>query len=241
MSTGTWARLAGAAILLLALAAGLYFVPWSDAEAMERLLEETRKQVDRFGYWGPVILIGLFVVATLLMLPSSLLTLLSGMIYGPILGLLVIMSATIVGSSLAFLVGRTLLRSRIERFAAKRPRFRALDRAIAERGLRIVILLRLTPIAPFNVLNYALSLTKVRLRQYMLGTLLGMLPGTALFVYLGSTAREVAQLVSGEQAWGSGATLLFFGGLLVTAGLTIYLTFVARRALQAAMDQYPDD
>jgi uncharacterized membrane protein YdjX (TVP38/TMEM64 family) len=114
------------------------------------------------------------------------------------------------------------------------------DAAVAGQGFKVVLLLRLSPLFPFNLLNYALGLTRVRPRDYMLASLLGMLPGTVLYVYLGSLVTSVAQLTRGQRPEaGLSGQLLFWGGLAATVLVTVYVTRLARRALDATLKETP--
>ena len=128
----------------------------------------------------------------------------------------------------------------ISRRLGRDPRFTAIDAAVGANGFRIVLLLRLSPAFPFNLLNYGLGLTSVRLRDYLLGSFLGMLPGTALYVYIGSLVTSAAELSSGQRPdagpWGHG---LYWGGLGATLLVTVILTRIAKRALTAELANRP--
>jgi uncharacterized membrane protein YdjX (TVP38/TMEM64 family) len=179
-------------------------------------------------------------VATVLLMPASVLTLGAGFAWGPVYGSLLVVVASNLGALAAFLLGRTALREQVARRIAGQPRFAAVDAAVAERGFRVVLLLRLSPLFPFNLLNYALGLTRVRPRDYVLASFLGMLPGTVLYVYLGSLVTSVAQLSRGERpAAGTSGHVLFWGGLAATVLVTVYVTRLARRALAATLPEAP--
>jgi uncharacterized membrane protein YdjX (TVP38/TMEM64 family) len=111
------------------------------------------------------------------------------------------------------------------------PRARAIDAAVEREGWKLVLLLRLSPVFPFNVLNYALSLTRVPFGTYVLASFIGMLPGTALYVYLGSLAPAAAQLGPAAAAGGAGRTAVYAIGLLATVAVVVVATRLARRAL----------
>lgn len=184
---------------------------------------------------GMAVAVGLtYAAATVLMVPGSAITLLVGFVYGPWWGLLLVSPASVLGATLAFLLGRSLFRRRLEERFAGDPRFAALDRAIAARGLRILVLSRLSPVFPFVLLNYAFGLTGIRLRDYVLGSWLAMLPGTFLYVYLGSTLGDVAELAGGVPEAGPAGRLLHWAGLAATVAVTVVLTRQARRALREA-------
>jgi len=204
------------------------------------LLVERIKEAGAFG-------VGLYslayVLSTLLFLPGSMLTAGAGFAYGPLWGTLLVSPVSVVAATVAFALGRSVARDAISRRAARHPRFLAIDQAIAESGLKIVFLLRLSPIFPFNLLNYALGLTRVRLRDYVLGSFLGMLPGTFLYVYLGSLVTSASELLGGAQRGSEGwSQVLCWGGLVATLAVTIVVAQVARKALHRAIDERrPED
>jgi uncharacterized membrane protein YdjX (TVP38/TMEM64 family) len=172
------------------------------------------------------------------MLPASLLTAGAGFAYGPVLGTLLVSPVSIVAATVSFLLGRTVARGWISRRTEADLRFRAVDAAVGEHGFRIVLLLRLSPLFPFNVLNYALGLTRVRLRDYVLGSAIGMFPGTALYVYLGSLVRDLA-LTDGAARESSAHLVLSVIGVIATAAATVVIARIARRALSAELAQKP--
>lgn len=184
------------------------------------------------GVWGPVAFIVGYAVATVGLVPGSLLTLAAGAVFGLAAGVVYVFAGAVLGSMLAFLVARYAARTAVERRISGDPRFERIDAAIARSGRKIVFLLRLSPVLPFNLLNYALGLTRVRLRDYLIASL-GMLPGTFLYVYSGRVAGHVAALAGGaavERGTGYYAVLVL--GLVATVGVTITITRIARGALK---------
>ena len=185
------------------------------------------------GGWGVLGFFAAYVAGTVLFLPGSVLTLGAGFVYGLWAGVPLVSAASVAGASLAFALGRTAARPWVERRAREHPRFAAVDAAVARRGFRVVLLLRLSPVLPFNLLNYALSLTRVSFGDYLGASALGMLPGTVLYVYLGSLVVELGELASGGRPSGGwAARALLLAGLVATAGLTVWLARVARAALE---------
>jgi len=197
--------------------------------------------VPRFAEWvnglgalGPVVFVLGYAVAAVAFVPGSLLTLAAGAIFGLGRGVVLVFVAAVLGSTLAFLVSRYLARGAVERRLAGDARFAAIDRAVGEQGRKIVFLLRLSPVFPFNLLNYALGLTRVRLADYVVASA-GMLPGTFLYVYYGKLAGDVAALAGGAAAprdagyWG-----VLGVGLVATIAVTTVVTRIARRALAEA-------
>jgi uncharacterized membrane protein YdjX (TVP38/TMEM64 family) len=130
------------------------------------------------------------------------------------------------------------LRRWIEQRIAGYPRFRAIDRAVGEQGFKIVLLTRLSPVFPFNLLNYAFGLTRVRLGPYVLASWLGMIPGTIMYVYLGSALKSLTDVVAGAPAGGILQQAFFVAGLIMTVVATVVITRVARRALNEAVAEH---
>src|SRR6516165_6341581 len=184
--------------------------------------------------WGPVVFAAAYALACLV-LPGSIITLAAGSLFGVVVGTAVVSLASVTGASLAFWLGRTLARALVERRLAGNRKFRALDQAVAAGGFKIVMLTRLSPLFPFTLLNYAFGLTKGRFRDYLLASWIGMLPGTVMYVYLGSTVTQLADLVAGNVEGGPARQALFFIGLAATVVVTVYVTRLARRALRNAV------
>lgn len=192
--------------------------------------------VDGLGAWGPVAFILGYALAVVAFAPGSVLTLAGGAIFGLGRGTLYVFIAAVLGSSLAFLVARYVARPWVERKIAASPGFAAIDRAIAQQGRRIVFLLRLSPAFPFNLLNYALGLTRVRFVDALAASI-GMLPGTLLYVYYGKLAGEVATLAGGATVERGAEYYAVLGlGLVATLLVTTIVTRTARRALREATE-----
>jgi uncharacterized membrane protein YdjX (TVP38/TMEM64 family) len=184
------------------------------------------------GAWGTVGFAAAYVVAPLLLLPGSLLTLGAGFLYGRLWGTLLVSPASVLAAAIAFLLGRTALRRRVERRIATDSRLRAIDAAVAENGFRVVFLLRLSPVVPFSLLNYALGATHVRFWTYVAASFLGMLPGTFLYVSLGAVATSAAQLRGAH-----GGLLPLIAGLAATVAVVVLLTLIGRRALRDTLQE----
>ncbi len=187
--------------------------------------------VEGLGPWGPLAFILGYAVATVAFVPGSALTLLGGAVFGIVRGTLYVFLGALLGTVLAFLTARYLARPAIERRVAQHPRFSRLDQAVGEQGRKIVFLLRLSPVIPFNLLNYALGVTRVRLADYLVASV-GMIPGTLLYVYYGKVAGEVAALAGGT---GVKRGAEYYGvlalGLIATVAVTVVVTRTARRTL----------
>ncbi len=189
------------------------------------------------GMLGVVVFFAAYVVSTVAAVPGSILTLALGFAYGPIWGLAIASPASVTGATCAFLLGRTVLRDWAAQKVGGSARARAIETAVEREGFRLVLLLRLSPLVPFNLLNYVLSLTRVRLGTYVLASFVGMLPGGALYVYLGSLAPAAAELSSAAQGGGAARTTLYVVGLLATVAVVVIGTRAARRALDAELHE----
>jgi uncharacterized membrane protein YdjX (TVP38/TMEM64 family) len=186
------------------------------------------------GAWGPVVFILGYAAAVVACAPAVLLTLAAGAVFGLGPGVLYVFLAAVLGSSAAFFVSRYLARGALERRLLAQPRFAAVDRAVAKRGRRIVFLLRLSPVFPFVLLNYALGLTRIRFADYLLAAP-GMLPATLLYVYYGTVGGAAAAGAGGAApAKGPGGWAVLGLGLVATAAVTVLITRIARRALDEA-------
>ena len=182
--------------------------------------------------FAAITFVGLYIAATILFVPGLLITMAAGILFGPIKGTALVSLASVTGAALAFLIGRYFARNWISRRTEKSPRFRAIDEAIGKEGPKIVFLLRLSPIFPYNLLNYALGLTRVKFGSYVLASWIGMLPGTLMYVYLGSLAGSIATLATGGGHAKTNSQWILFGvGLLATILVTVYVTKIAKRAL----------
>jgi len=192
--------------------------------------------IEQLGVWGPVVFIAGYAIGTVAFIPGALLTLAGGAVFGLTEGTVYVFLGETLGGAAAFLLSRRLGRRAFEHRLARNPRFRAIDRAIAGEGLKIVFLLRLAPIFPFCFLNYALGLTEIRFRDYLLASL-GMLPGTVAYVYYGKLVGDVAALAHGvPMTAGVVSYTLSAVGLIATVLVTVTVARMARSALERAAD-----
>ena len=184
------------------------------------------------GAKGVMLFILVYVLAEVALVPGSLLTMAAGFAYGPIRGLLVASPASVLAATTAFLLGRTILRGWIRRKIARAPKARALDRAVARNSFKLILLLRLSPVIPFNLLNYALGLSDATLGRYVVASFVGMLPATWLYVYLGSLATAAAGVAEASRGGGRERLALTMIGLAATVAAVVFVTRAARRALE---------
>lgn len=209
----------GAAILLLVL---------SRAFDGQEILRRSLAWIEGLGALGPVAFILLYVFAVVFFVPGSVLTLSGGALFGVAAGVAYVSIAATLGATSAFLIGRYLARDWVARRIENNSRFRAIDEAVAREGWKIVGLVRLSPIFPFSLVNYAFGLTSVSLNHYVFASWLGMLPGTALYVFLGSLGGDLAAGRSRSAAeWG-----VYAAGLAATILVTVFVTRIARKSLE---------
>ncbi len=185
--------------------------------------------------WGAFI--ALYIVAAVLLLPGLILTIAAGFIFGLPAGVVLVSVSSVLGATAAFLIGRFIARDWVAARVDGWRLFGALDAAIARRGFLIVLLVRLSPVFPFNLLNYALGLTAVRVRDYVLASWIGMFPGTVLYVWAGSFAQTLTAAAEGDVETGLAGQLLFVLGLVATLAVTIVVTRLARRELDRQLEQ----
>jgi uncharacterized membrane protein YdjX (TVP38/TMEM64 family) len=199
---------------------------------IQDLLSTALDWIGGLGAMGPLIFAVVYILATVLFLPGSVLSLGAGALFGVMKGSVIVSISATLGATAAFLVGRYLARGWVEKRIEGDDKFKAIDETVAREGWKIVGLTRLSPIFPFNLLNYAYGITKVSLRDYFLASWIGMLPGTIMYVYIGSLAGDLATFGTG----GGPATTAQWGlrvvGLLATVAVTVYITRIARRALK---------
>lgn len=192
-----------------------------------------RAWIDGLGIWGPFVFACVYVVATVLCLPGSALTLAGGAVFGLLEGTAAVSVGSTIGAALAFLIGRYLARERIAKLTREHPRFDAIDQAIGQGGWRIVALLRLSPAVPFNLQNYLYGVTKIGFWPCVLTSWIAMLPGTFMYVYLGRVGGAGVEAAAGAGSSKTAAEWVLLGvGLLATVVVTIYVTRLAARAVR---------
>jgi len=153
-----------------------------------------RDWVDGAGAAGPLLFMLLYALAAVLFLPGSVLTLAGGALFGPLWGTLWNLTGATLGAALAFLIARHLGADWVARRAG--PRLQSLNDGVSAEGWRFVAFVRLVPLFPFNLLNYALGLTRIPFLAYVLASWVFMLPGALAYTWLGHAGREA--LVGGE-------------------------------------------
>jgi uncharacterized membrane protein YdjX (TVP38/TMEM64 family) len=199
---------------------------------VQTYLRAALERIQDLGPWGAVLFALLYTLAAVLLLPGVILTLGAGAVFGLIEGFVLVSCSATLAATAAFFVGRYLARGWVVKRIEAYPRFKAIDEAVASEGWKIVGLTRLSPAFPFNLLNYAFGVTRVSPRDYILASWIGMMPGTLMYVYIGSLAGDLAALGAGQQVRSTAEWALSIVGLLATVAVTVYVTRLARTALR---------
>jgi len=198
---------------------------------LQQVFRDALAWISGLGLFGPLMFITLYIIACVLLLPGSVLTLGAGVVFGVVMGFVAVSIGSTLGATCAFLVGRYLARGWVAGRIEGNEKFKAVDEAVAQEGWKIVLLTRLSPVFPFNLLNYAFGLTKVSLKHYFFASWLGMIPGTVMYVYIGSLIGDLAQLGAGGRTRTTAEWVLYGVGLLATVVVTVFVTRLARKAL----------
>lgn len=214
-------RAVGIAVpLVFGLVVGRLLSPW---------LPQFATWVHTLGAWAPFAFVGAYITVVVLMLPAFLLTMVAGAVFGMVKGSILVMTGAVVGGTTAFLLGRYVARDFVAKRVAKNEKLVAIDRVVGEDGLRLVFLLRLSPAVPFVLTNYALGVTRVKLRDFVLGTF-GLLPIVLVYAAFGSASG------AGPRPDGSSpiSGKIMIAGVIVTVALALFLARIAQRALNEA-------
>lgn len=216
----------GLLIVFLTLVYGVTFVPLAD------WIETASRWVSQHTVGGPLAYLFFVVVAAVLFLPGSVAIMIGGYLFGFGSGLLFAAVAVPIAAQCAFEAGRWLLRRWVQTGIANNPRLQAIEVGLQEQAFLIVTLTRLSLILPFNLLNYAYGATSVKARTHFLATAAGMLPAVGLYVYLGTLAKDLRQILSGEAAPPELGYWIVSAGLLVIAFVTWVIHRTATRTLE---------
>ncbi|MGK7920075.1 MAG: TVP38/TMEM64 family protein [Trichodesmium sp.] len=206
---------------------------------LPELLRKTLIWIDSLGFWSPITFIIIYNLATVLLIPGSVLTLGGGVIFGVFRGSIYVFLASTLGATIAFLIGRYISRDWVCQQLSQHQKFNAIDQAVVKEGFKIVFLTRLCPLFPFNLLNYAFGVMQVSLKDYILGSL-GMIPATIMYVYLGSLIGDIALIGTSQEPtsftievtkW-----MINIVGLIATVVVTIYVNRLAKKALEKSIN-----
>ncbi|BAZ03883.1 TVP38/TMEM64 family protein [Calothrix sp. NIES-3974] len=224
-------------LLLMAIAiAGM--VVLSRQFDLQQLYQRGLITIQNWGVWAPIGYMAIYNLATLLFVPGSILTIKGGCLFGLFWGSVYVLIAATFGATFAFLIGRYFSRDWVHRQISRYPHFQAIDRAVGKEGFKIVLLTRLSPVFPFNLLNYIFGVTQVSLKDYIYASI-GMVPGIILYVYIGTLVGNIStmnpQNLPTNTTAQIGQWLLQGIGLIAAIAITIYLSKIARQALKESM------
>ncbi|MEQ9232789.1 TVP38/TMEM64 family protein [Coleofasciculus sp. E2-BRE-01] len=201
---------------------------------IRELLQTALHWVESLGVLAPIVYIIIYNLATVLFIPGSLLTLKGGCLFGLFWGSIYVTIAAMFGAIFAFLIGRYLSREWVYKQIEHHPKFKAINQAVKTEGWKIVLLTRLSPIFPFNLLNYLFGVTQVSIKDYVLGSI-GMIPATLVYVYIGSLASNLATVNMSNQPTTQETQIakwvIRIIGLMATIAVTVYLAHLAKKAL----------
>jgi len=225
-------RLITLIVIIIALFLAMRFLP------IQQWLRSFNDWVGQMGVAGIFIFIGVYAIATVLLAPGSILTIGAGFAFGLWKGFVAVSAGATLGASLAFLVARFIARDKVEAVAKRNEKFRNIDHAIGKQGAKLIFLLRLSPVIPFNLSNYFYGLTGVKFWPYVLASWIGMMPGTFLYVYIGSAGKAAVAAAAGSEAVKHGWEYWTFLsiGLVATIIVTVWVTKIARDALHSQAD-----
>ncbi|KAK4283637.1 hypothetical protein QN277_000566 [Acacia crassicarpa] len=208
---------------------------------IEKMLKDFLLWVHRdLGPWGPLVLMVAYIPLTVLAVPASVLTLGGGYLFGLPVGFVADSVGATIGAGAAFLLGRTIGKPFVNSRLKDYPQFKSVAIAIQRSGFKIVLLLRLVPLLPFNMLNYLLSVTPVPLGEYILASWLGMMPITLALVYLGTTLKDLSDVTHGWSEFSKTRCAIVILGLSLSVILMICVTKVAKSALEKALAENGD-
>ena len=228
---GAVARLFALTVIVIALFLAMKFLP------VQHWLRSFNDWVGQMGLAGIFIFIAVYAAATVLLAPGVILTIGAGFAFGLWKGFLAVSAGATLGASLAFLVARFVARDKIEAMARRNTKFQRIDNAIGKQGAKLVFLLRLSPVIPFNLSNYFYGLTAVKFWPYVRASWIGMMPGTFLYVYIGTAGKAAVAAAGGEAVKHEWQYWTFMSiGLVATIVVTIWVTKIARDALKKTAD-----
>lgn len=188
-------------------------------------------QLATLGAWGAVLFVGLYVIASVAMAPAFVLTFAAGAVWGLWRGSILVYIGAVLGASAVYFLAARLVRTRVITWIDREPRLAVVRRAVAEQGVWLMFLLRLSPLVPFVQLNYVLVLSGVRYRDYLIATL-GMWPTIVMYVYYGKVAGDVAALAAGvAPPRGPEYYVLLIVGLVATIVASTMITRAAKKAM----------
>jgi len=232
VSWGSVFRVSLLLVLVAAIATACLTLP------VEKILKDLLIWIDKnLGPWGPLVLAVVYIPLTVLAVPASILSVGGGYLFGLPIGFIADSIGSTIGCTAAFLVGKTIGRSYVASKLNDYPQFQAVSIATRRSGLKIVFLLRLVPLLPFNMLNYLLSVTSIGLGQYMLASWIGMMPITFGLVYIGTTIKDLSDVTHSWSEISTVRWILLTAGLMASVVLIFLVVQIAKRSLAKALEE----
>lgn len=220
-----------AALLLLGVVGGFSTVGYVYRDNINTFLNRLSTFIEGYGPAGYAMFVAVYAGLEILAMPAMPLTMIAGLLFGPTIGTIIVSISGIVSASVAFLIARYFARERILKLVKGNKKFLAIDKAIGENGFIVVTLFRLSPLLPFSLANYLYGLTSVKFVPYLLGSWLGMLPGTWAYVSAGAFGRAMLRKESEVALGGRNGQLLTLAlGLLASAFAAAYVTRLTKDA-----------
>jgi uncharacterized membrane protein YdjX (TVP38/TMEM64 family) len=218
-------------VVLLIVAAGLAWLPVGDTvlAGAERLRQ--------LGPAGVGVLIVVYAAATVVMVPATPFPLIAGFLYGPVVGFLATWVGEVLGATACWALGRGVLQWRARSLLHRYAMLRAVESALAVGDVKLLVLLRLSPVLPFGVLNYTLGLVGVGRGPFLLSTAVGVVPLALVLAYTGSTLTHVQAALDGEPGGGPASGAVYWVGLAATVAAFAMISLATRRALRAELEQ----
>ena len=204
---------------------------------IKTVLINSLEWIESFGILTPIIFGLIYIICTVLLISGAVLTLGAGIIFGVIKGSIIVSVFSTLAAITSFLIGRFLLRNWVLKKIEKYPKFKAIDTAVAKKGWKIVGLTRLSPVFPFVFLNYAFGLTKISLKDYAIASWIGMMPGTIMYVYIGSLIGDIATLGAGGREKTPVEWIFTIIGFIITVIITLYVTNISKKALSKKLNE----
>ena len=185
---------------------------------IKELVNFLKKEAISLGYIGWVLYIAIYAIATLILAPASVLTLAAGLIYG-LNGFFIVITGATIGASLSFLSGRYIFQNNVTKYISNKPNLHAINKAVKKEGWKIVMLCRLSPLVPFNIQNWFFGVTSISFKSYFLSTFFGIMPGTLLYIWIGSLGADVTN----NQTTSNAKITFLIIGLIATFTATWYI------------------
>ena len=210
---------------------GLILVLLAYYVELEQALTSLLQWVDSLGTLGAIAFVAIYIIATTICIPGSIMALAGGALFGKLMGTILVFVSGFLGACCAFGLGRYLLSDWVKKQLEKNSYLKAVNRLVVTEGWKIACLLHLSPIVPFNLLNYVLGTSEITYPNFLLATSVGILPGVILYVFLGSTIGDLTMVMMGKSDSANSTIQWVISaiGILATVALTIYLAKIARQ------------